>query len=327
MNAVGMNAAPVHAVATRKLSKRYGDYQALRAIDLQVPAGSLFGFLGPNGAGKTTTLRILMGLLRASSGEAAVLERDAWRDGAALRANLGYLPGELHLYDHLRGSALLNFVAHARRVSCDGEIRRLTQRFELDVSGRVRTYSRGMKQKLGLIAALMHRPRLLILDEPTTALDPLVRQTLFDELRAVAADGRTVLFSSHTLAEVEELCSHVAILRAGELIEQDRVSVLRERATRHVRVMLDAAGAAPPPPEGLRIDHRADGMLEGAWVGPIGPLLNWLAGTRVRDVIISPPSLEDLFLGYYADAGASRPAPVRPAERSAGGRERSEDRA
>jgi ABC-2 type transport system ATP-binding protein len=300
----------MNAVETRKLSKRYGDYQALRAIDLQVPAGSLFGFLGPNGAGKTTAIRILMGLLRATSGEARMLDRDVWRDGARLRADVGYLPGELHLYDQMSGRALLKFVSAARRVSCDDEILRLTGCFELDASRRIRTYSRGMKQKLGLIAALMHKPRLLILDEPTTALDPLVRHTLFAELRRVAGEGRTVLFSSHTLAEVEELCSHVAILRAGELIEQNRVEVLRERALRHVRVIFDDGVAVPRPPDGLRAEDRSTGVLEATWVGPVKPLLSWLAEAPVRDVTISPPSLEDLFLGYYSGGGR----PDHPAE-------------
>src|SRR5262249_17497329 len=183
-------------------------------------------------AGKTTAIRIMVGLLRASAGSARLFGRDCWSDGPSLRAEVGYLPGELHLYEALTGRATLEFLAEARRRDCAGEVRRLAQLFDLDLDRRVRGYSRGMKQKLGLIQALMHRPRLLILDEPTSGLDPLMRRCLFDELRSVAAEGRTVLFSSHTLSEVDELCDEVAVLRQGRLVETERIDVLRARAPR-----------------------------------------------------------------------------------------------
>ena len=290
------------AVLTEGLCKNYGSFQALTHVNLRVPAGALFGFLGPNGAGKTTTLRLLLGLLRASGGRARVLGRDAWHAGAALRAQVGYLAGDVRFYDGLTGRATLAFLDGVRGGRSGGEIERLARVFDLDLRRRVRSYSRGMKQKLGLIQALMHRPQLLILDEPTTALDPLVRQILFHELRAVAADGRTVLFSSHTLAEVEELCDEVAIVRRGNLIEQNRVEVLRERAVRHVDVDL-GPGQLPamPLPEGLRVRQQSDGRLEATWTGPIDGLLEWLRRSRVRDVSIAPPDLEDLFMAYYAE--------------------------
>jgi ABC-2 type transport system ATP-binding protein len=295
------------AVLTENLSKRYGTFQALRGVNLRVPAGSLFGFLGPNGAGKTTTIRILLGLLRGTSGRARVLGSDAWSAGARVRADVGYLAGDVRFYDGLTGRATLRFLDGVRGGRSRSEIERLAAVFELPLDRRVRNYSRGMKQKLGLIQALMHKPRLLILDEPTTALDPLVRQTLFHELRTVAADGRTVLFSSHTLAEVEELCDEVAIVRRGELIEQNRVEVLRERAVRHVDVFLrEGRPPAAPLPDGLRVNHQSDGHLACAWAGPVARLLDWLQRTDVRDVIIAPPDLEDLFLAYYAD---DRPEP------------------
>jgi ABC-2 type transport system ATP-binding protein len=174
--------------------------------------------------------------------------------------------------------------------------------FELDLDKKVRRYSRGMKQKLGLIQALMHKPRLLILDEPTTALDPLVREALNDELRATARDGRSVLFSSHTLTEVEELCDEVAIVRGGQIIENERISVLRQRAVRRVEVMFDAGRPLSVAPPGLRVLNQHDGKLTGTWVGSIQPLLEWLSGMGVSDVSIAPPDLEDLFMTYYADA-------------------------
>ena len=296
----------MNAVSTEKLSKRYGRHEALRGIDLIVPEGSLFGFLGPNGAGKSTAIRIMMGLLRSTSGAARVLGRDAWRDGPRLRRDIGYLPGDVRFYESYTGGRVLSFLNSARGGRDGDELRRLADKFELDLSRRVRAYSRGMKQKLGLIAALMHRPRLLILDEPTTGLDPLMRQALFDELRAASAEERTVLFSSHTLAEVETLCSDVAVVRNGLLIEQDRVDVLRQRALRHVEVVFRDGHPDVPPPEGFRVERRTDDRLEGAWIGAVDPLLRWLASASVRDVSISRPRLEDLFLAYYSDVAEER---------------------
>ncbi len=309
----GPAAPPVHSnaadpIRTHGLSKHYGPVQVLADVDLHVPAGSLFGFLGPNGAGKTTTIRILLGLLRASGGAAQVFGQDAWRRGPRIRAEVGYLPGDIRFYDGLTGRATLAFLNAARGGRCGEEIRRLARVFDLNLDRRVRNYSRGMKQKLGLIQAMMHRPRLLILDEPTTALDPLIREALNDELRAVVADGRTVLFSSHTLSEVDVLCDRVAILRDGRLIEQERIEVLRQRAVRRVEILFDG----PPPggaqlPAGLRVLSQNERHMTATWMGGPQPLLTWLAGAGVRDASIAPPDLEDLFMAYYAgDAGGGR---------------------
>ncbi|MBU0616365.1 MAG: ABC transporter ATP-binding protein, partial [Planctomycetes bacterium] len=262
---------------------------------------SRFGFLGPNGAGKTTTIRILMGLLRASAGSGRILEQDVWRDGPKIRRQVGYLPGEVRFYDGLTGRATLAFLDAARGGKSRDEINRLTRRFDLDLDKRVRAYSRGMKQKLGLIQALMHRPQLLILDEPTVSLDPLIREVLYEELHDVTADGRTVLFSSHTLSEVQELCDVVAILRDGRLIEQERIDVLRRRAIRRVEVALRPGRSVSDTPSQLQVISRTDATLKGTWTGPIDPLLAWLSKNAVQDVSIAPPDLEDLFLAYYAD--------------------------
>ncbi len=297
------------AVVTNRLRKRYGSLEVLHGIELRVPAGSLFGFLGPNGAGKTTTLRILLGLLRASGGEASVLGRDVWRDGTALRAQIGYLPGDLRLYDYLTGRRILAFLDAARGTKSNGEIRRLGDAFDLDLDRRVRDCSRGMKQKLGLIQALMHRPKLLILDEPTISLDPLMRETLLGELRRAADEGRTVLFSSHTLGEVELLCDWVGILRDGWLIEQQRIDALRARAVRRVEIVFAAeAEPALALPKGLRVLHRSGSRLVGSWIGSTPALVEWLGRVPVRDVTITPPDLQDLFLAYYADGSAEEPS-------------------
>ncbi len=295
----------MNVIETTSLVKRYGRVEALAGLDLRVPKGSMFGFLGPNGAGKTTTLRILMGLLRPTSGAATVLGLDAWRESTRVCAKVGYLPGDVRFPDWMTGRAFLAFCDDARGGGGREEMGRLRERFDLDLDRRIRDYSRGMKQKLGLIQAMMHRPPLLILDEPTLALDPLVQQTLYDELRAVAAEGRTVLFSSHTLGEVEQLCDRVAIIRAGRLIEDSTIALLRERALRRIEFRLkEGAGRAMQFPDGLAAVIGQDGVVSATWKGPVGRLLSWLAALPIADATIGPPSLEDLFAAYYREEGA-----------------------
>lgn len=296
------------AIVTAGLTKRYGGTIALDALSLTVPTGSVFGFLGPNGAGKSTTIRILLGLLRATDGDAWILGQPAWRRGARARAQVGYLPGDARFCEDRSARSELEYFDAVRGGTHRPEYERLARAFELDLDRRIRNYSRGMKQKLGLIQALMHRPALAILDEPTTALDPLVRETLNDELRRAAGQGRTVLFSSHTLSEVEALCDRVAILRAGRLIENDRVEVLRRRALRHVEIHFDGAPPGPAElPPALRGAQLRNGGLSGQWSGEVGELIGWLAGRRVRDVSISPPDLEDLFMAYYDGPRSATP--------------------
>jgi len=285
------------------LTKRYGTLRALAGLDLRVPRGTIFGFLGPNGAGKTTTLRILVGLLRATAGRAMLFGRDAWADSTAVRSRLGYLSGDVRLYERMTGARFLAFCDRMRGGGAAGEIQRLRERFNLNLDRRIRDYSRGMKQKLGLIHAMMHRPPLLILDEPTVALDPLVRQTLYAELRAVAAEGRTVLFSSHTLSEVEGLCDRVAIIRAGRLVEEAAISDLAARALRRVEFRLrDAPSATLRVPPGLTVTHTGDHTMTASWAGPTDRLIAWLATLDLSDVTITAPRLEDLFATYYREA-------------------------
>ena len=292
----------MHCIETHALCKSYGAREVLHAVNLRVDRGVCCGLLGPNGAGKTTLIRTMLGLLRASSGRAVINGHDCWRDGAKLREDVGYLAGDVRFYERLSGRRTLNFLGAVRRRPVDGEIRRLATLFDLDLDKRVRNYSHGMKQKLGLIQALMHCPALLILDEPTTALDPLVRRTLFDELRRVAADGRTVLFSSHTLGEVELLCDRVAILRDGRLVEQDTIAVLRRKALRRVELTLRPGTTMPePPPPELLVQHRDGDHLTATCVGSVEPVLAWLARCPAADVTIGAPDLEDLFMAYYSD--------------------------
>lgn len=293
----------------RGLYKTYGRVHALEGVDLAIPPGVIFGFLGPNGAGKTTTLRILMGLMRATAGHATILGLDVWRDSTRIRRDVGYLPGDARFYGWMRGTAFLAFCNRSRGGTHQSEITRLIDCFGLDATRRIRDYSAGMKQKLGLIQALMHRPRLFILDEPTTALDPLVQETLYEELRSAVKRGQTVLFSSHMLSEVERLCDRVAIIRRGRIIENATVGELRQRATqglavRKIEFTLRNGEMTPVgQPSALQGAATANGRWIGQWRGPVDGLLPWLARLDVADVMIGAPSLEDLFREYYKDDG------------------------
>ena len=295
-------------IQTVGLRKSYGAKEVLHGIDLSIAEGKLIGFLGPNGAGKTTAIRILLGLIRGTKGQARVLGHDAWRDGKRIRRDVGYLPGEARFYGNLTGAATLSFLSSARRIDCRKEIDRLSRAFDLDLQKKVRKYSSGMKQKLGIIAAMMHRPRLLVLDEPTNGLDPLVRKSVFVELRTFVDDGHSVLFSSHTLREVEELSQEVIILRDGRVIEHAQVEVLRRQALR--RVMIEFASESSIPlqwPPGLTVAHQNGRQLQATWTGDMSALLHWLGKQSIADVTIEQPNLEDLFLSYYTTDLASRP--------------------
>lgn len=295
-------------VETRGLRKSFGTTEVLHGIGLSVPEGRLTGFLGPNGAGKSTTIRILMGLLRETAGEALLFGLPARAMGPRSRARVGYLAGEVRFYPGLTGRGTLAFLSAARRMDCHGEIRRLAEMLDLNLDRRVRHYSTGMKQKLGLIQAMMHRPDLLILDEPTNGLDPLVRKVLFGELRRFVADGKTVLFSSHTLGEVDELCDEVIIVRNGQVIEQERIETLRDRALRRVEIRFQPG--RPPTarlPDGFGLQSQSADRICGTWRGPVRELLQWLSAAPVEDVAIGQPSLEDLFLNYYGGGTGSKP--------------------
>src|SRR5262245_43541117 len=205
----------VSQIQLDNLTRRYGRRRGVERVSLSVPEGALFGFLGPNGAGKTTTIRVMLGFLRPTSGDARIFGLDCWRDSKAIKRDIGYLPGDLRLPAWMDGTNALSIFGAVRGKDLVGAGRQLAEKFALDLRVKVRDLSRGMRQKLGLILALAHSPRLLVLDEPTSALDPLMQQVLHDLLRQLAAAGHTVFFSSHSLSEVEQLCDHVAIVRDG----------------------------------------------------------------------------------------------------------------
>ena len=295
-------------IETEKLTKSYGPHRGIVEVDLAVEAGEVFGFLGPNGAGKTTTIRIILDLIRPTSGRATVFGIESTADPVAIHRRIGYLPGEFTLYDRLTGGQTLDYFANLRG-GVDGAYQQsLVERFDLDPSRRFREYSKGNKQKVGLVVALQHRPELAILDEPTSGLDPLVQQTFFEVLREAVADGRTVFLSSHVLSEVERTCDRVGIIRDGLLVRVDRVDALRDLATHQVQlrfsgpVPIEAFSAIPGVTEVTAEDH----VLRMHVSGPIGPVVRAAARFELADFVSREPNLEETFLAEYGrETGAA----------------------
>ncbi|HYN30654.1 MAG TPA: ABC transporter ATP-binding protein [Dermatophilaceae bacterium] len=292
------------ALELRGLTKFYGRRRGIEDLTLTVEHREVYGFLGPNGAGKTTTIRMLLGLTRPTAGGARVLGLDLAADGARIRADVGYLPGDLALYDRMRGSELLSFLARMRGGVPKEDYLDLAERLELDLTRRVRDLSKGNRQKVGLVQAFMHRPRLLVLDEPTSGLDPLVQQEFQRLVRASVEAGATVFLSSHVLSEVEQLADRVAIVDDGRLLLVADVDELRERAAR--RVELDFTVA--PPAELGELPHVRVLEVRGRTAvclvaGPVGELLKFAVDHGVVDVHTHDPDLEDAFLGYVRQGG------------------------
>jgi len=287
-------------IATESLTRRYGTRIGIEGMDLRVPEGSLFGFLGPNGSGKTTTIRLLLGLLRPNEGTASVFGLDCWRESARIKREIGYLPGDLRLYSWMNGERALRVLGSIRGRDMMVEGRTLARRFELDLTVKVPKMSRGMRQKLGLLLAMAHRPRLLILDEPTAALDPLMQDRLHQHLKSLAAAGHTIFFSSHALGEVETLCDRIAILREGRLVAHSTLDELRSRSRRKVAIRWKTpAGAAQPAPTFLDIRERDHASWTCLLAGPIEDLLRWASSQPLEDISIGQPDLEMLFQQYY----------------------------
>ena len=293
------------AIELRDLAKSYGSVHAVRGISLDVHRGEIFGFLGLNGAGKTTTIRVLLDLLRPTSGSARVLGLDCQRRGLAVRASVGYMPGELGLYSDMTGRQLLDLMASLSGTTVDAAYRmQLIDRLELaraDVDRTVREYSTGMKRKLGLVQALQTDPPLLILDEPTEGLDPLVQAALNELLIDLRARGRTVFMSSHVLSEVERLCDRIAVIRAGAIVLLSTVEDARRLGGRTVRVRFSTPVDAAPLPSGMTIVDRAADRWTVSVPGEVGALLPVLARLPVRDLEIAEPSLEDVLQRFYRE--------------------------
>jgi ABC-2 type transport system ATP-binding protein len=291
------------AVATTKLTKTFGRRRGVIDVDLRVRRGEVFGFLGPNGAGKSTTIRLLLGLYQPTSGDVTVLGRDPLADGVAIRARVGYLPGELALFPRLTGREHLDWFARARAIRSTKYRDELVDRFGVELDRPVRALSKGNRQKIGIVLAFMHRPELLVLDEPTSGLDPLLQDEFARLLRETAADGRTVFLSSHELDEVQRIADRVAIIKEGRIVVTDGVEQLRRSAPRTVEFAFerDVDLAAFSAIEGVRLLENVGHRVRLALSGAIAPLLRVAAELEPVDMTARPADLEELFLTYYRD--------------------------
>src|SRR5213594_1533555 len=289
------------AIETKGLTKDYGNGRGIFDLDLGIAEGEVFGFLGPNGAGKTTTIRLLMGLIHATRGSARIFGLDCDHDAVAVKRKVGYCPGELPQFGGWRGSEVVAYVAGLRGDVKDAAITALAERLDLDLGRKYREYSHGNKQKLALILAFMHQPALVILDEPTTGLDPLVQQEFYGIVRDSRTRGATIFISSHVLSEVEHVCDRVGIVREGHLATVGQLDQLAGMRAHRIEIVF----AGPPPVERIRAipgleqidvhDHRVSGMLRGEFE----PLMAVLASSRVTKFESREPSLEEIFLGFY----------------------------
>jgi ABC-2 type transport system ATP-binding protein len=299
------------AILVAGLRKKFGHNRALDGLDLTVASGEVHGFLGPNGAGKTTTIRVLLGLLRADGGSVSLLGGDPWREATSLHRRLAYVPGDVTLWPNLTGGEVIDLLGRLRGGLDRTRRADLLARFDLDPARKCRTYSKGNRQKVALVAALASGAELLILDEPTSGLDPLMEAAFREEITRERADGRTVLLSSHILSEVEALCDRVTIIRAGRAVDSGALADLRHLT----RTALDAELARPP--EGMAgLAGVHDLEITGSRVRcqvdteALGDVLQRLTEAGVRSLVSQPPTLEQLFLRHY-EADAPTPAAVR----------------
>jgi len=294
------------AIHLQGVTKAYGAVQALRGVDMTVQQGDLFGFLGPNGAGKTTTIRMLTGFIRANAGSAHLFGQDAWRDSVALKRRIGFVPDTASIYGALTGREFLDYLArlhgYRRRPPLAQELLDRLELPEAALGRKLKGYSQGMKQKVMLVQAMQHEPDLLIMDEPTASLDPLMRQAFFALLRQFHERGHTVFMSSHVLSDVEEVCHQIAIIRDGQLVSTGSVEQLREGHTRTMWVEFQRPPVNGLSVPGVRVVSQEGNTWRLAVSGDINPLLRELAGYELADLVFERTSVEELFMGYYREA-------------------------
>lgn len=290
------------ALLTEGLTKSFGTTVALDHLDLRVEAGEVFGFLGPNGAGKTTTIRLLLDLIRPTSGRAAIFGYDCQAESLKVRAISGYLAGDIRLYSSLTGHEMVRYVADLRGGALDtAYLSRMTNALELNLSRKVGSLSKGNRQKIGIILALLGRPKFALLDEPTSGLDPIMQFATWELLKDAAREGSTVFFSSHVMSEVEATCERVGMLRGGRLIAVQPIASLKERAIRRIEVTF--ADGVPGPEvfamPGVQEVARTASVLHFEATGDLSPFISRLAEHHVVDLKTEQPSLEDILLTYY----------------------------
>ncbi len=296
------------AIHTEDLTRDFGTLRALDSLDLDVGEGEIFGFLGPNGAGKSTAIRLMLDFIRPTRGRAAIHGHDCQAQSMDVRRIVGFLPGDIRLYPALTGRQTIDFFAGMRGIPVENSgALDIAHRLELRLDVKAGTYSKGNRQKLGLVLALMGGPRVLVLDEPSSGLDPLNQHALWELLRERARDGVTVFFSSHVMSEVEMVCERVGILRKGQLVATETVSQMKSKALRHLVVRFDGSPPAAEAfaMEGVRELRREQSIIEFEVQGDLDPMVKALAQHYVVDIASEQPSLEELLMSFYAREDAT----------------------
>lgn len=290
----------MEAIKTNKLTKYYGKARGIIELDLSVGQGECFGFIGPNGAGKSTTIRTLLGLIFPTSGSAQVFGKDAVRDKTAVLRETGYLPSEALFYSGMRVRDVLKLSADLRKTDCTAEAKKLCDRLQLDMARKVDELSFGNRKKVAIVCALQSNPSLLILDEPTGGLDPLMQREFFDIIRERNQSGVTVFLSSHILSEVQRNCTRAAVIREGRIIACDSVEALAKSNAKRINIYgsTDLTGL-----DGIRDMKRSDNAVSFLYSGDMNRLLHRLSEGDIHDLSVSEPDLEEIFLHYYEKAG------------------------
>jgi ABC-2 type transport system ATP-binding protein len=306
------------AISVEKLVKTFGATRALDGLDLEVRAGEVHGFLGPNGSGKSTTIRVLLGLLRADSGTTRLLDGNPWRDSVSLHRRLAYVPGDVNLWPNLTGGEAIDLLAGLRGGLDEARRAELLERFELDPTKKARTYSKGNRQKVALVAAFASDVELYVLDEPTSGLDPLMESVFQDCIEEMSDSGRTILLSSHILAEVEALCDRVSIIREGRTVETGTLAELRHLTRTSITAETQRPVTGLESIEGV-YDVRVDGLHSRCEVdtSAIDGVLRHLLSFGISSLTSTPPTLEELFLRHYGDELAREGENHRRAESGA----------
>lgn len=290
----------MEVLKTTKLTKYYGKVRGIKELDLTVTHGEFFGFIGPNDAGKSTTIRTVLGLIAPTSGDAMIFGKDVTKEREAILQNIGYLPSEALFYQGMKVKDILRLSADLRKVDCSAESKRLCERLQLDTARKIDDLSFGNRKKVAIVCALQHRPELLVLDEPTGGLDPLMQKEFFDILRERNREGTTIFLSSHVLSEIQRNCTRAAIIRDGRIIAQGSVDDLSKtsakRITVHGSIHLENLS-------GVRDRKAGEDGISFLYSGDMGSLLRTLASGQVDDLTVTEPDLEEIFLHYYEEDG------------------------
>lgn len=292
------------AVETNQLSKYYGKSRGIIDVTMQIEPREIFGFIGPNGAGKSTTIRTLLALLRPTSGQARIFGMDCFTESTEIAKRVGYLPSEVFYYDHMRVRDLLFYSAGFYRKDCRKRIIDLSERLDLDLTRKIEDLSLGNKKKVGIVQGLLHEPDLVILDEPTLGLDPLMQQTFYSLIMDENARGATILMSSHIFREVQRICGRIAIIKEGRIIKTDRISNMKEKNVRRFTLETTAdISSLPTQVDGIHELVSKDQSKTFIFDGDLSQILRSLAELSIESITISEPDLEEIFLHYYSKEG------------------------